>query len=125
MSAAVGVFIGCSMNADQTQFKLADLPKDLRTLRQVIDRSIPVSAGKYNRNIGASARHRIDELEALALQHDVDPDAFDTNWRVPLGSLGDGNHFIAICVDEHEQVGTFPHSGSRGIGNRIHTHYLV
>src|SRR5699024_1208604 len=124
MPAAVGVDIGCGMIAVQTQFNLADLPKDLRTLRQVIERAIPVSAGKYNRNIGASARHRIDELEALALQHDVDPDAFDKNWRVQLGSLGGGNHFIEVCVDEHEQVWTFLHSGSRGIGNRIATHYI-
>ena len=124
MPAAVGVDIGCGMIAVQTQFNLADLPKDLRTLREEIERAIPVSAGKYNRNIGASARHRIDELEALALQHDVDPDAFDKNWRVQLGSLGGGNHFIEVCVDEHEQVWTFLHSGSRGIGNRIATHYI-
>ncbi|MGO1536234.1 MAG: RtcB family protein, partial [Yaniella sp.] len=51
MPAAVGVDIGCGMIAVQTQFNLADLPKDLRTLREEIERAIPVSAGKYNRKI--------------------------------------------------------------------------
>lgn len=124
MPAAVGVDIGCGMIAVQTQFNLADLPKDLRTLREEIERAIPVSAGKYNRNILPSAKPRIDELEELALYHDVDPDAFDKNWRVQLGTLGGGNHFIEVCVDENEQLWTFLHSGSRGIGNKIATHYI-
>lgn len=124
MPAAVGVDIGCGMIAVQTQFNLADLPKDLRTLREEIERAIPVSAGKYNRKILPSAKPRIDELEELALHNDVDPDAFDKNWRVQLGTLGGGNHFIEVCVDENEQLWTFLHSGSRGIGNKIATHYI-
>ena len=122
--AAVGVDIGCGMIAVQTQFKVEDLPKDLRTLREHIERSIPVSAGKYNRKVQPSAAERIDQLETMALEIDFDPDAFDKNWRVQLGTLGGGNHFIEICLDEDDNVWTFLHSGSRGIGNRIATHHI-
>lgn len=123
--AAVGVDIGCGMIAVQTQFNLADLPKDLKTLREQIERSIPVSAGRYNRKIHPTAQPRIDELETMALDIGFDPDAFDKNWRVQLGTLGGGNHFIEVCVDEDDTVWTFLHSGSRGIGNKIATHHIA
>ena len=122
--AAVGVDIGCGMIAVQTQFTFDDLPKDLKTVREHIERSIPVSAGKYNRTVQPSAAERIDELETMALEIDFDPDAFDANWRVQLGTLGGGNHFIEICLDEADNVWTFLHSGSRGIGNKIATHHI-
>ncbi len=125
MPAAVGVDIGCGMIAVQTQFTFNDLPKDLKTLREQIERAIPVSAGQYNRKILATAKPRIDELETMALQIDFDPDAFDKNWRVQLGTLGGGNHFIEICLDEDDNVWTFLHSGSRGIGNKIATHHIA
>lgn len=125
MPAAVGVDIGCGMIAVQTQFNLADLPKDLKTLREQIERSIPVSAGRYNRKIQPTAQPRIDELETMALEIDFDPGAFDKNWRVQLGTLGGGNHFIEVCVDEDDTVWTFLHSGSRGIGNKIATHHIA
>lgn len=124
MPAAVGVDIGCGMIAVQTQFKSADLPKDLKILREQIERSIPVSAGKYNRKIQVTAAPRIDELETMALEIDFDPDAFDKNWRVQLGTLGGGNHFIEVCLDEDDNVWTFLHSGSRGIGNKVATHHI-
>jgi len=123
--AAVGVDIGCGMIAVQTQFKVSDLPKDLRTLREQIERSIPVSAGKYNRRVQPTAAERVYELETMALEIDFDPDAFDKNWRVQLGTLGGGNHFIEVCRDEDDNVWTFLHSGSRGIGNRIATHHIA
>lgn len=125
MPAAVGVDIGCGMIAVQTQFTLADLPTDLKTLREQIERSIPVSAGRYNRKIQATAQPRIDELETMALEIDFDPDAFDKNWRLQLGTLGGGNHFIEVCVDEDNTMWTFLHSGSRGIGNKIATHHIA
>ena len=111
MPAAVGVDIGCGMIAVQTQFKKSDVPKDLQTLREQIERSIPVSAGKYNRRVQPSAAPRVDELETMALAMDFDPDAFDKNWRVQLGTLGGGNHFIEVCLDEDDNVWTFLHSG--------------
>src|SRR5699024_11038493 len=125
MPAAVGVDIGCGMIAVQTQFTFNDLPKDLKTLREQIERAIPVSAGQYNRKILATAKPRIDELETMALQIDFDPDAFDKNWRVQLGTLGGGNHFIEVCLGEDDNVWTSLHSGSRGIGNKIATHHIA
>src|SRR5699024_1035234 len=88
------------------------------------ERSIPVSAGRYNRKILPSAAPRVDELEELALIKDFDPDSFDQNWRMQLGTLGGGNHFIEVCLDENDNVWTFLHSGSRGIGNRIAQHHI-
>lgn len=124
MPAAVGVDIGCGMTAVQTQFKFTDLPTNLTKLREEIERSIPVSAGRYNRKILPSAAPRVDELEELALIKDFDPDSFDQNWRMQLGTLGGGNHFIEVCLDENDNVWTFLHSGSRGIGNRIAQHHI-
>ncbi len=124
MPAAVGVDIGCGMTAVQTQFKFTDLPGDLTKLRKEIERSIPVSAGRYNRKILPSAAPRIDELEELALEKDFDPDTVDKNWRLQLGTLGGGNHFIEVCLDENDNVWTFLHSGSRGIGNKIAQYHI-
>lgn len=124
MPAAVGVDIGCGMIAVQTQFSFRDLPQDLRVLREAIEAVIPVSAGQYNRKILPTAQPRIDELETLALEIGFDPDAFDKNWRIQLGTLGGGNHFIEVCLDEADRVWTFLHSGSRGIGNKIATHHI-
>ena len=124
MPAAVGVDIGCGMIAVQTQFKQADLPTSLQTLRAEVERSIPVSAGKYNRKVHPTAAPRIDELEMMALNSGLDPDAFAKNWRLQLGTLGGGNHFIEVCVDEQDTVWTFLHSGSRGVGNKIATHHI-
>lgn len=124
MPAAVGVDIGCGMIAVQTQFKRSDLPSSLQTLREDIERCIPVSAGKYNHTVHPTAAPRIDELETKALENGLDPDSFAKNWRLQLGTLGGGNHFIEVCVDEEDTVWTFLHSGSRGIGNKIATHHI-
>src|SRR5690625_2234436 len=125
MPAAVGVDIGCGMIAVQTQFNLADLPKDLKTLREQIERSIPLSAARYTRRIQPTAQPPIHELEPLALEIDLHPDAFGKYWRVQLGTLGGGNHFIEVCVDEDDAVWAFWHSVSRGIGNKIATLHIA
>src|SRR5699024_11147413 len=124
MPAAVGVDIGCDMTVVQMQFKFTDLPTNLTNIREEIERSIPVSAVRYNRKILPSAAPRVDELEELALIKDFDPDTFDQNWRMQLGTLGGGNHFIEICLDETDKVWTFLHSGSRGIGNKIAQYHI-
>src|SRR5699024_1907929 len=107
MPAAVGVDIGCGMTAVQTQFTYTDLTSDLTKVREEIERSIPGSAGRYNRKILPSAAPRVDELEELAVAENVDPHAFDKNWRLQLGTLGGGNHFIEIWLDETDKVWTF------------------
>lgn len=124
--AAVGVDIGCGMIAVRTQFTAADLAgRSLAPLREAIERAIPLSAGHYNRKVVATAEPRIAELEELAQKKGFDPETYAGNWRLQLGSLGSGNHFIEVSVDESAQVWLFLHSGSRGVGNKIATHHIA
>lgn len=125
MPAAVGVDIGCGMIAVRTQFTKAQLlDRDLGVLREQIERAIPLSAGRDNRKIVATAEPRIAELEELAEKNEFDPAQYAGHWRNQLGSLGSGNHFIEVSVDETDAVWMFLHSGSRGVGNRIATHHI-
>ncbi|MCL2796121.1 MAG: RtcB family protein [Microbacteriaceae bacterium] len=120
MPAAVGVDIGCGMIAVETGFMASDLAgRDLAELRQQIERAVPLSAGAYNRKIVATAEPRVAELEGLAETAGFDPASYAGNWRHQLGSLGSGNHFIEVSLDETERVWLFLHSGSRGVGNKI------
>lgn len=123
--AAVGVDIGCGMIAVRTQFTKQDLEaRDLTGLREAIERAVPTSAGAYNRKIVATAAPRIAELEELAERSEFDPSDYAGHWRHQLGSLGSGNHFIEVSVDEDDRVWMFLHSGSRGVGNKIATHHI-
>ncbi|MDU0344280.1 RtcB family protein [Microbacterium sp. KSW2-29] len=125
MPAAVGVDIGCGMIAVKTQFHASDLDgRELAELRQQIERAIPLSAGRDNRKIVATAEPRVTELEALAEKAEFDPASYAGHWRHQLGSLGSGNHFIEISLDENDDVWMFLHSGSRGVGNRIAQHHI-
>ncbi|WP_136586927.1 RtcB family protein [Microbacterium hydrothermale] len=125
MPAAVGVDIGCGMIAVRTQFHASDLDgRELAELRQQIERAIPLSAGRDNRKIVATAEPRVAELEALAEKAEFDPASYAGHWRQQLGSLGSGNHFIEISLDENDDVWMFLHSGSRGVGNRIAQHHI-
>ena len=115
--AAVGVDIGCGMIAVRTQLVVDDLAgRELRELRVAIEDAVPLSAGKYNTALTDTAAARVTELEAAAR---VDYEQYAANWRLQLGSLGSGNHFIEVTADEERRVWLFLHSGSRGIGNRI------
>ena len=119
--AAVGVDIGCGMVAVRTPLSRDDLPADLRGIREGIEWRIPLSAGKYNRSVSSTAKARVATLEKkagerLGLYRKLSGRA---DWRLQLGSLGSGNHFIEITLDESEGVWAFLHSGSRGIGNKI------
>ena len=119
--AAVGVDIGCGMIAVQTQFTKGDLEgMDLSQLRMQIERSIPLSAGGRNQKMTATAQARVDALEAAASPAQLERiDGLMGAWRFQLGSLGSGNHFIEVSLDEQDRVWFFLHSGSRGVGNRI------
>ncbi len=125
MPAAVGVDIGCGMIAVRTPFTKAQLlSRDLIALRQQIERAVPLSAGHANNKIVATAEPRIAELEELAEANGFDPARYAGHWRNQLGSLGSGNHFIEVSVDETDAVWMFLHSGSRGIGNKIAMHHI-
>jgi tRNA-splicing ligase RtcB len=113
--AAVGVDIGCGMIAVKTPLTRNDI-KDAAAIRAGIERRIPMSAGRNNRNLTDSAAARVKEMERLARR---DYNAIDPNWRLALGTLGGGNHFIELATDESGTVWATLHSGSRGIGNKI------
>ncbi|GAA1086713.1 RtcB family protein [Tsukamurella spumae] len=123
--AAVGVDIGCGMIAVRTQFTKSDLPDDPATVREAIERAIPLSAGRYNKKVVATAEPRIAELESLAERAGFDPGQYAGNWRLQLGTLGSGNHFIEVSLDNDDVVWAFLHSGSRGVGNKIAQHHIA
>lgn len=120
MPAAVGVDIGCGMRAVLTNLT-ADFMRrrgHLPDLREAIEKAVPLSAGKYNTviyNSETAQRLRVlgDAAGALSAQQ-ISP-----NWHMQLGSLGSGNHFIEISLDEQDRVWAFLHSGSRGVGNKL------
>jgi tRNA-splicing ligase RtcB len=116
--AAVGVDIGCGMMAIQTGHHASDLPDDRDALHASISAAIPLSAGKYNGSIySTETEGRIAGLEAMAGIQQAE--AVAPNWRMQLGSLGSGNHFIEVSLDENDRVWLFLHSGSRGVGNKL------
>jgi tRNA-splicing ligase RtcB (3'-phosphate/5'-hydroxy nucleic acid ligase) len=124
--AAVGVDIGCGMHAVRVPLTLGDVRRrgGLGKLRELIERRIPVSAGRHNKRInGAAIRERITELENLDGADSAE--AVAGNWRLQLGSLGSGNHFIEVSLDEQDRVWLFLHSGSRGVGNKLATRHIA
>ena len=119
--AAVGVDIGCGMAAVRTQFTREQVTAvgPLTPLRESIERAVPLSAGRYNQKVVATAEPRVEELTTLAERARFDPANAARNWDLQLGTLGSGNHFIEVTVDELDRVWLFLHSGSRGVGNKI------
>jgi tRNA-splicing ligase RtcB (3'-phosphate/5'-hydroxy nucleic acid ligase) len=118
--AAVGVDIGCGMMAVRTQFTADDVKHrgSLAALRESIEQAIPLSAGRYN----AGIRDTHTEACVAALEERDGADRAEQiapNWRLQLGSLGSGNHFIEVSLDEDNRVWLFLHSGSRGVGNKL------
>jgi tRNA-splicing ligase RtcB (3'-phosphate/5'-hydroxy nucleic acid ligase) len=118
--AAVGVDIGCGMCAVRTQFTIEDVARlgNLAGLREAIEKAIPLSAGNYN-TVYYDERtcDRVGELEAM--DGVASAEAIASNWRMQLGSLGSGNHFIEVSLDEQDRLWLFLHSGSRGVGNKL------
>lgn len=123
--AAVGVDIGCGMTATKTQFKKGDLPEDLTELRESIESRIPRSAGKYNSKVKWGAERRINDLDIhMNKRQEKFIDKYVSHWRLEMGTLGSGNHFIEIVLDENDDVWAFLHSGSRGVGNKLATYHI-
>jgi tRNA-splicing ligase RtcB (3'-phosphate/5'-hydroxy nucleic acid ligase) len=123
--AAVGVDIGCGMVAVRTQFTATDVAArgDLASVRESIERVIPLSAGHHNKAIfDSGTQERIAELAELDGADSADQIA--GNWRFQLGSLGSGNHFVELSTDEEDRVWAFLHSGSRGVGNKLASKHI-
>jgi tRNA-splicing ligase RtcB (3'-phosphate/5'-hydroxy nucleic acid ligase) len=130
--AAVGVDIGCGMMAVRTTLTTSDLPDSLAKLRLGIETAVPhggigLKGGWKDGVPNAVARlftqsGLADGLKALEEKH---PAIRDAQSVTHLGSLGGGNHFIEVCLDEEDRVWAMLHSGSRGIGNRIGTFFIA
>ena len=123
MPAAVGVDIGCGMIAIQTNLMLEDMPESLKSLRRGISEVIPLGVGRGNTDSGQQKSSRTQRelryLVDLAGERVRHYNEVDKNWSKQFGSLGSGNHFIEVVVDETDSVWAFLHSGSRGIGNKL------
>lgn len=131
--AAVGVDIGCGMMAARTSLTAADLPDNLKPLRIAIERAVPQGreVGQGKRDKGSWGDPPADVVESWAtiderFQRIVAKRAklAKTNHLVHLGTLGTGNHFIEICLDQDQRVWIMLHSGSRGIGNAIGSTFI-
>jgi tRNA-splicing ligase RtcB (3'-phosphate/5'-hydroxy nucleic acid ligase) len=134
--AAVGVDIGCGMMAAKTTLNARDLPDNLGPLRSAIEKAIPhgmspKTRGYRGRDVGSwhDAPSTVDAAW-MQLKDEFDvicqktPRLKNTNNHRHLGTLGGGNHFIEVCLDEEGAVWFMLHSGSRGVGNAIGTHFI-
>ena len=131
--AAVGVDIGCGMMAVQTDLNARDLPDNLKVLRDAIEKAVPHGRTNHGGAGDRGAWHNIPERNndtwvALKPRYDAilekHPKLNRGNDLNHLGTLGTGNHFIEICLDESEAVWFMLHSGSRGVGNRMGSYFI-
>ena len=126
--AAVGVDIGCGMCAVRTSLSAAQLPESLRKLRNQIERDVPVGFNMHNnRKVRfKAARHLEPGLKEILDRHPgiTSKSPRKDSWARQIGTLGGGNHFIEICLDEEDRVWIMLHSGSRGIGNKIGQYFI-
>lgn len=130
--AAVGVDIGCGMIAAKTTLAAADLPDNLSRVRAAIERAVPHGKTPGKRDQGAWGDRPPENATAAwkklapGFKRIVEkyPHLERTNNYVHLGTLGTGNHFIEVCLDESQAVWLMLHSGSRGVGNAIGTHFI-
>lgn len=124
--AAVGVDIGCGMNAVRISLNAKDLPDNLKAIRSGIESVIPLGAGGTHRDPKVAGGHDISmRLSAIFEKHPVLLKRVKPNgFAKQLGTLGSGNHFIELCLDEKDDVWVMLHSGSRGIGNKIGMYFI-
>ncbi len=138
--AAVGVDIGCGMMAVQTTLRSHHLPDSLKPLRTGIEAAVPHGRTSFDPAKDAGAWTEISDAIAedwktrpyrqstlqAGLREIVEkhPKLGRANSVHHLGTLGTGNHFIEVCLDESDTVWVMLHSGSRGIGNKIGTYFI-
>jgi tRNA-splicing ligase RtcB len=127
--AAVGVDIGCGMNAMRLSIKADQLPDSLRGARSAIEKAIPVGFDRHktDRARVSTVRGLSTGLDSILGKHPkllkMQKKPYQT-WVRQLGTLGGGNHFIELCIDENDDVWIMLHSGSRGIGNIIGQYFI-
>ena len=131
--AAVGVDIGCGMMAVQTDLNARDLPENLKGIRSAIEKAVPHGRTNHGGRGDRGAWHEIplrnQEIwatlkpgyDSILEKH---PKLDRGNHSNHLGTLGTGNHFIEVCLDESEMVWFMLHSGSRGVGNRMGSYFI-
>ena len=131
--AAVGVDIGCGMMAVRTSMTSQNLPENLSGVRTAIEAAVPhgrsISRGRRDKGSWGNAPEAAlsawgglsDRFDAITHKHGK---LKNTNNLNHLGTLGTGNHFIEVCLDEHDRVWFMLHSGSRGVGNAIGRYFI-
>lgn len=126
--AAVGVDIGCGMNAVRLTLTAKDLPDSMGAIRDAIEKAVPLGPGGAH-SAPVSHWHLTvadpmwQDMHGAGVTKHLGEDTFKKAW-LQLGTLGSGNHFIELCLDEEDRVWIMLHSGSRGIGNKIGTHFI-
>jgi tRNA-splicing ligase RtcB len=132
--AAVGVDIGCGMAAVRTSLIASDLPEDLKALRTAIEAAVPHGSTDHGGRNDKGAWHQ-PPAHTSEIWSALEPGYSRVAGKYPkisrnnhpaahLGTLGTGNHFIEVCLDEDDRVWLMLHSGSRGIGNRIGSYFI-
>ena len=135
--AAVGVDIGCGMIATRTGLTASDLPDSLGAVRSAIEAAVPHGRtdiggpndrgawGQTPVDVDSTWGTLVDKLDEIKEKHPKLDRRRGLNDHRHLGTLGTGNHFIEICLDENDDVWVMLHSGSRGIGNRLGTYFIA
>ncbi|MEX1362780.1 MAG: RtcB family protein [Nannocystaceae bacterium] len=133
--AAVGVDLGCGMMAVRTSLRAVDLPDSLGHARGAIEQAVPhgrtSDSRRRDRGAWGSPPSAVAKAWAGTLAErfetitDKHPKIAKSNNLVHLGTLGTGNHFIELCLDEADDVWVMLHSGSRGVGNRIGSYFIA
>jgi len=131
--AAVGVDIGCGMMAVQTTLKATELPDDLKAIRHALEAAVPHgrtdNGGRNDRGAWRRLPKRVEDVwtvlaedyERITAKHKKIGRGVE---KEHLGTLGTGNHFIEVCLDEADHVWFMLHSGSRGVGNRVGSYFI-
>jgi tRNA-splicing ligase RtcB len=122
--SAVGVDIGCGMIAAETDLTASDLPEDMARFLNVIERVVPAGVGKGH----AFATREIRDKRTTEVPTYTGASALSgkqtTKVTDQFGTLGSGNHFVEVCLDERDRIWVVLHSGSRGIGNQLATQHI-
>jgi tRNA-splicing ligase RtcB len=131
--AAVGVDIGCGMVAARLDVRASELPDSLSAMRSAIERAVPhgrtANGGPGDRGAWRNPPHAVSSswsnlkarFDRIVEKH---PKIAKSNNENHLGTLGTGNHFIEVCLDEAQNVWVMLHSGSRGVGSRIGSYFI-